>query len=74
MLDKHPSHESKVDALVATISPHLFGVDKGYGYNPQARDSNENQDELGKIYFMIDYNNVAVLIIENKTDVKFAHS
>lgn len=65
-LASHPRDESCVDALVATIMPIFFGVDRGYGYNPQARDSHINISNLGKIDFLVDYNNKAVLIIEDK--------
>ena len=71
-LDKY--YESKVDAMVATMMPHFFGTNKGFGFCPQARDSDVDVERCGKIDFLIDYNNKPIVIIENKTHVKSSDS
>ena len=69
-----PKYESKVDSLVNTMMPHFFGTARGFGYNPQVRDSYINVSGWGKIDFMVDLNDIPILIIENKTDVPSSES
>lgn len=67
-------NESKVDGFVATLCPHFFGINRGYGYNPQSIDREHAIEQRGKIDYMVDFNNKPVLIVENKTSSRSASS
>lgn len=71
---KDPTEEYRVDGFVATLMPHFFGIDRGYGYNPQFLLKDQDTYMDGKIDFMVDYNNIPVLMIEDKTASKSADS
>lgn len=73
-LSNYPDDESKVDALVSTLLFHFYNNNEGFGFNPQSKDSDVNVLNRGKIDFMIDHSNTAVLIVENKTNSKSASS
>lgn len=73
-LAANPGQEDKVDGLIGTILPHFFGSNRGYGFNPQAKDSSVNLENVGKVDYMVDFDNASVLLVEDKTDTKSSDS
>ena len=77
-LAEDPTQESRVDAVAATLLLHFFGTNRGFGYCPQARDSevasgidsDDDDEEIskrGKIDYKLDFNNVTTLNLDHKT-------
>ena len=73
-LQNNPQNEHKVDAFVATLMPYFFGVDRGYGYNPQSEIIDDEYFGRGRIDFLVDYQNIPVLMIEDKAISKSSDS